>query len=56
MVLVANESTEYILNQWLALKARSDWRFKPRISLATHLRETCVEFAPRNIVIVSGIM
>ena len=42
-------------NQWIALKAHSDWLLKLRISFAIHLRATCTEFAPKTVVIVAGI-
>ena len=42
-------------NQWIALKAHSDWLLKLRISFAIHLRTTCTGFAPKTVVIVAGI-
>ena len=44
-----------ILIQWTALKARSDWLLKLRISFDIHLQATRAGFAPENIVIVAGI-
>ena len=41
--------------QWTALKARSDWLIKLRISFDIHLQATRAGFAPENIVIVAGI-
>ena len=37
------------------LKAHSDWLLKLRIFFAFHLRATHAEFAPEDIVIISGI-
>ena len=42
-------------NQWIALKAHSDWLLKLRISFAIHLRTTCTGFASKSVVIVAGI-
>ena len=42
-------------NQWIALKAHSDWLLKLRISFAIHLRATCTGFVPTTVVIVAGI-
>ena len=42
-------------NQWIALKAHSDWLLKLRISFAIHLRTTCTGFASKTVVIVAGI-
>ena len=44
--------TQYILKQWIALKARSDWLLNLRISFAIHLRATRVGFALENIASV----
>ena len=45
----------YVLKQWVALKARSDWLLKLPISFASHLRGTPAGFSPENIAIVAGI-
>ena len=42
-------------NQWIALKAHSDWLLKLRISFAIHLRTTSTGFAPKTVLIVAGI-
>ena len=34
---------------------RADWLLKLWISLAIHLQATCMEFAPKNVVIFAGI-
>ena len=41
-------------NQWIALKAHSDWLLKLRISFAIHLRTTCTGFASKTVVIVES--
>ena len=52
---LGNSNTKYILKQWMALEARSDWLLNLRLSFAIHLRSTCAGFAPENIMIVAGI-
>ena len=41
-------------NQWIALKAHSDWLLKLRISFDIHLRATCTGFVPKTVVIVES--
>ena len=50
-----DRSIEYILKQWIALEAHSDWLPRLWISFAIHFRATGVGFASKNIVIMVGI-
>ena len=54
-MLFTNNHDKYILKQWIALKAHSDWLLQIGIFFAIHLQATRRGFAPENIVIVAGI-
>ena len=43
---LGKSNTCYVLKQWMALKARSDWLLHLQLSFAIHLRSTRAEFAP----------
>ena len=42
-----------VLNQWIALKAHSDWLHKCWISFGIQRRATCRGFTPENVVIIA---
>ena len=45
--MATNIDDKYILKQWIASKARSDWLVKPRISFASYLPATREKMASR---------